>query len=439
MDPIFVIEIVIVGIIILGQFWVFFRNLQAIGRLGKIFPGAKFLAVQEEAQVDLQATDTVLVPQLQESGRFSIEFREILQMTNDYLRRNKGASQGERLQEIAERKSLSLEDSIETNIPLPLYIGLLATFTGVIIGLIQIAMDGVSDAAIQSFIGGVVIGMIGSAIGLALTVRSNQAFKEKKEDRDEGMEGYFQFLRTQVIHPEAAPVQGSVKGLRDSLAAFQDGFAKYQHQMNESLGDTLRLFRELKDVFKQIRSVEQELKGISTFIQTNDDLIQKQARYLDSYVEKAEKYTQKLGHSMDTVDKQVEALVAENIRTLDQSTKSAWVKMDQYLASLEGSDQKAFARALSTDLSKIKDDLKNIEEKSLQVNTQLLERLSSEEQSRKVLTATVGQLSNQLQGMDIKGGLMSSPVIQIFVYTGIAAFLVGIGSGVAYIIQSLSL
>lgn len=438
MDPILLAEIIIVGLIIVGQIFVFLRNSQAIGRLGKLFPQASLLDVTEEAQVDLNAVDTITVPQLKDHPRFSQGFRDILQMTNDYLRRNKGASQAERLQEIAQRKAESMEGAIETNLPLPLYIGLLATFTGVIMGLVKIAIVGVTDAAIQGFIGGVVIGMIGSAIGLLLTVRSNQSFKVRKEDCDEGLEDYFQFLRTKVVHPEASPVSGSVKGLRDSLAAFQDGFAQYQGQMNESLGDTLRLFRELKDVFKQIRTVEQEISGIGQAVLTNDQLIERQVAYLDNYQQKAEAFTRKLAENFQRVDQQVNTLVDENIKALDESTKTAYLKMDQYLASLDGGDRQALARSLSEDLGRIKDDVKTLQEKSVHINAQLLERVEDETQSRQLLSAAVQQMNLRLEQMDRdQRGFLGSTAGQIFLYTGIAAFSLGIVSAGMYLVETL--
>ncbi|MEO0471359.1 MAG: hypothetical protein AAF206_17145 [Bacteroidota bacterium] len=437
MDPIFITEIVIVGLIIVAQIWIFLRNLQAIGHLGELFPSNANLEIQETEQVDVMSASTVAIPQLKDRPGFSAGFRDILQMTNDYLRRNKGTSEGERLEHIASRKSDSMESAIETNLPLPLYIGLLATFTGVIIGLAKIVLDeDISADAIQSFLGGVVIGMIGSASGLALTVRANQVFRERKEDRDHGMESYFQFLRTQVIHPEAAPVQGNIKDLRHSLAAFQGGFVQYQDQMNTSLGDTLRLFRELKDVFKQIRSVEQELSGIGKVIRSNDELIDKQTDYLESYSKKAEAFTRKLGESFQNMDKQVETMVSENIRALEKSTKSAYVKMDQYLASLEGSDSQAFARALSTDLAKINDEIKTLQEKSFQINSQLLNRLNKEDESRAILVQTVSKLDQRLNTVESRS-VMQNPIVQTFVYTGIAAFLMGIGGGIVFLVQSL--
>ena len=437
MDPILIAEIAIVGLIILGQFYVFVRNLGAISQLRKLFPRSTQLEVTEEAQVDLEYNDTITVPQIKDQPRFSTAFREVIHMTNEYLRRNKGASQGERLQEIAVHKSDSMEEAVETNLPLPLYIGLFATFTGVIIGLIKIAYTGVTDAAIQSFIGGVVIGMIGSAIGLILTVRANHVFKVGKEVRDAGIEEYFQFLRTKVIHPEAAPVQGTVKGLRESLSAFQSGFVQYQGQMNESLTDTLRLFRELKDVFKQIRSLEQEIKGIGSSIRNNDDLLEKQVAYLSSYQQKAESFSLKLGDHFKKVDQQVETLVDQNIQALESSTQTAYLKMDQYLATLEGSDRESMAKALTQDLAKIKDEVQTLQEKSVYINAQLLDRVSQDEQSRKVLSATVNQLNQRLTQLDKEGrGFMATPAGQVFIYTGIGAFILGIFGGAMFIMQS---
>ncbi|MEM6345651.1 MAG: hypothetical protein AAF927_17295 [Bacteroidota bacterium] len=414
MELTFLIELIIVGLIIVIQFWVFFRNLGAIKKLGDLFPQLSQLEVNAETVVDLEAADTSTVPQLADKRSFSTEFRDIVQMTNAYLTRNKGASQGERLQEIAERKSESMESAIETNLPLPLYIGLLATFTGVIIGLIEIARYGVTDDAIQSFIGGVIVGMVGSAIGLALTVRSNYALKLKVEARDEGMENYFQFLRTKVFHPEAAPVQGSVKGLRDSLSAFQAGFAQYQTQMNDSLGETLRMFRELNDAFKQVRSIGQELNGLNTILRNNGDVMEKQAQYFATYQQKADAFTRKLSENLQTVDAKLETTVSENIKALDNGTQAAFLKMDQYLANLDGTEKQSFANSL-------------------------VSNMDQEVKSRKMLTETVVQLQTKLQEMETqKSGVLGNGIVQVFMYTGIAAFILGISSGALYIINTIA-
>ncbi|MEM7659095.1 MAG: hypothetical protein AAF399_23435, partial [Bacteroidota bacterium] len=116
MDPVLLIEIGIVAVIILLQFLVFFRNLGGINRLKNLFPSNGLLATTEETILEPPAAQPSVVPQLTDQPKFSTGFREILHMTNEYLRRNKGASQAERLQEIANRKSESIEAAVETNL-----------------------------------------------------------------------------------------------------------------------------------------------------------------------------------------------------------------------------------------------------------------------------------------------------------------------------------
>ena len=349
MDPFFLIEIGVVAVIIALQVIVFLRNGASISKLGDTYPQGNLLKVKPVMTTPTEdgkpIADGTSVPTIDEAGPFTRVFREIINTTNTYLLRNKGAADFDIIKEVAESKVSSQENAIESNIPLPLYIGLLATFTGVIIGLIRIAFDGVSDDAIQAFIGGVLIGMIGSATGLALTVRSNIAFKEGKKLRDEKQYDYFTFLRANILPVKSKDPEQPVSALRDNLNAFNDGFARYQKNMNESLQETLRLFSELKDVFKQIRSIEQGLSGMGHFIQANDSLIEKQISYLDDYAHRAEAFTKKLNTHMTQVDRQVGTMVDENIRALENSTQAAYVKMDKYLASLEGTESKAFAEA----------------------------------------------------------------------------------------------
>ncbi len=434
MDPIFLAELVIVGVIIAIQFIVFFRNNQAIGQLENLYPKATGLTTQSQpAESGGGQIDLIL-----ENPAFSGTFREIVRTTNAYLTKNRGAADFDILKEIAERRSHSQERAIDANITLPLYIGLLCTFIGVIIGLVKIAVVGVSDAAIQSFIGGVLIGMVGSAMGLTLTVRSNHRFRGARQARDNEQYNYFTFLRTHILPALRRDPSQPVAALRENLAAFNEGFAQYQEHVNSSLGETLRLFSELKSVFNQIRGIEQGLSGIGHFLQANDGLIDRQVAYLDSYAQKAEAFTHKLGDHFQRTDRQVATLVDENIRALDQSTKAAYVKMDQYLSGLDGGDSKAFVEALTRDLDKIRGNVATLQEKSLEVNARLLEQLSRDTESRDDLAAQVRVLTAKLeQTLAHPGGFMNSMAFQFFVYAGTAAFVLGIIGGAIFLASSL--
>ena len=439
-DYFFYAEIGIVAVILLIQILVFSRNTSAIRALAKFYPKSHALSSQATAISESDGEAAVVVETvdvIEENTSFSSPFRQIVHTTNEYVRRNRGGADFEILKELAEHKDASKESAIESNIPIPLYIGLMCTFLGVIIGLIRLSMEGVTDDAITAFIGGVLIGMIGSAVGLLLTVLANNLFRESKRKRDERQYDYFTFLRTHILPVSFKDAQEPIETLRQNLAAFNEGFAQYQSHMNESLGETLRLFSELKDVFKQIRSIEQGLNGMGHFLQSNEGLIEKQVAYINSYAKKAEELSLKLGQHFSVTDEKINQLVSSNIQKLDSSSQAAYVKMDQYLASLGSRNSQEFKDQLNQDLDKIKSDVHNLQAKSLEVNNRLLTQLNQDGKSQLMLNEQVQQMNSKLQHLATRQdkSFINSGGFQLFAYTGVAAFGVGIVAGVMYLIN----
>ncbi|MEL7533151.1 MAG: hypothetical protein AAFN10_17675, partial [Bacteroidota bacterium] len=69
----------------------------------------------------------------------------------------------------------------------------------------------------------------------------------------------------------------------------------------------------------------------------------------------------------------------------------------------------------------------------------LVSNMDQEVKSRKMLTETVVQLQTKLQEMETqKSGVLSNGIVQVFMYTGIAAFILGISSGALYIINTIA-
>ena len=221
MDLIFLLELLIVGLAIAAQFFIFFSNNRAIKQFAQTYPEKPWLTTKavpiSSADQDLLTSEPETMELIEEQARFHPFFKEIVHTTNSYLEKNKGEANFDILKEMSEIKLDSQEDAIEGNVNLPLYVGLLCTFTGVIIGLVKIAFEGVSDASIGSFIGGVLIGMIGSAMGLLLTVRSNYVFKNARKIRDKREYDYFTFLRTYILPALPKTQNQTLSSLRESF------------------------------------------------------------------------------------------------------------------------------------------------------------------------------------------------------------------------------
>ncbi|MDP5168830.1 MAG: hypothetical protein NWR72_01180, partial [Bacteroidia bacterium] len=325
--------------------------------------------------------------------------------------------------------------AVEANLPLPLYIGLLCTFTGVIIGLVKIAFIGVTEDAIQGFIGGVLIGMIGSAAGLAMTTRGNFSYKNAKQKNDEQLENYLELLRREVVAQESAPQMGGIEGLREQLAAFHEGFSQYQEYVNQSLGNTVRLFRDLKDAFLQIQTVEQGLQGISRNLQANDNMISRQENFLQNYAQKAEEMSRKLNQSLSIVEQKTNETVDKQIQQLDSTSQAAFIKMDKYLASITDGDRQMAAASLSGDMSSLRQEVQVLQAKNLETNQQLVQALTQAQSRESALSSEIKGLRQSFESGK-SGGYIDSFGFRLFAVAGTAASLLALAASSFYLYQT---
>ncbi|WP_020532253.1 MotA/TolQ/ExbB proton channel family protein [Flexithrix dorotheae] len=423
-DPFFWIELGIIIIIVVTQLSVYFRNISTINGLKKIFPAGHKLTLDflsgkpkestTDAEKDPAVAEAQKVALIQKDGNYSEEFLEIIDSTNDYILRNKGAAGYAGLENIAERKTKSIEDGIEQIIALPLYLGLLGTFTGVIIGLIKIAISNVSDAAIQSFIGGVLIGMVASAFGLFLTVLSNQAYKTAKKQKDRDLYDYLNFVRLNLVPQSYKSMPTDMKALKYNLAAFTNEFTNYQQSLTSALGDTLSRFEDLQTVFEYIKGLEPGLKSVGQFIRNNNDLVEKQADSIDAVTRKTLSLTHEIGDNLEKMDSRIN-------------------KLEAY--SNGASDAVVTATPVGTATTLDTDEL-------VRVNKSLLAKMESTEASSQLIATNLKNVYDFLQrssseNEESKGGFLNSFSFKLFTTLGIITFAIGIGIGIWYIINDI--
>ncbi|TVT40289.1 hypothetical protein FNT36_12460 [Hymenobacter setariae] len=239
-----ILEVVLILGLIAWQVFVFLANRRLIARVQAMYPEVAQLGVQAvDANAELRYTDSY-VPQEYDAltvSRSSPEFAQILTDTNDYLRANKGAAADfNTLRDISEREASLLDQEIEAQISTPLYLGLLGTFLGAILGLIALvnpfgdetsAAGGASfnNSDVTHFLGGILIAMSGSFIGLLLTLGGNQLLKSARAQRDRYKNGYYNFLQKALLPRLNSDMQASMSNLKSVLDTFnQDFFSKIQ-------------------------------------------------------------------------------------------------------------------------------------------------------------------------------------------------------------------
>lgn len=192
-------------------------------------------------------------------------FLKIIKNTNEYLKRNKGAAADfDILKDVSERYSEALDNEVQSTVATPLYVGLLGTFSGVIIGLSSLIWSGlrtpeadelgnvvassfITEQNIPSFLFGVLIAMAGSFCGLLLTLLGNNALKNARSTRDRFKNGYYTFLQTHLLPKLNSDMAASLGNLKSVLDSFNRDF------LDKVLG-----FRPIVDTLTENISIQKD-------------------------------------------------------------------------------------------------------------------------------------------------------------------------------------
>ncbi|RAU82738.1 hypothetical protein [Pontibacter arcticus] len=189
----------------------------------------------------------------------SATFSKIIHSTNEYLKRNKGAAADFNiLKDISERYAEALDNEVQATVASPLYIGLLGTFSGVIIGLSSLVFAGfsagdsevssfITDQNIPSFLFGVLIAMAGSFCGLLLTLRGNYELKDARSTRDRLKNDYYTFLQAYLLPKLNSDMAASLGNLKAVLDSFNKDFL-----------DKIMGFRPIVDTLTENISIQKD-------------------------------------------------------------------------------------------------------------------------------------------------------------------------------------
>lgn len=269
-----IIEILLVLALVAWQAVVFWRNRQLTDRVAAMYPVAGGVAVQP---IPFTAANPEKNFAVQYDALItrdaSPEFGQIVIDTNEYLLNNRGAAADFGiLKDISERHAEALDEEIQAQIATPLYLGLLGTFTGAILGLVALVgnpfAEAVADPAkdtsfsngdVQRFLGGVLIAMIGSLFGLAFTLAGNQLLKQARALRDRHKNAYYTFLQKALLPKLNSDMQAGMSNLKAVLDTFNaEFFSQIQNDFFSKIHEFTPLIASItENVSVQKRFLEQ--------------------------------------------------------------------------------------------------------------------------------------------------------------------------------------
>lgn len=313
------------------QFWFFFNTRARLNELDRFFPSKKW-----ETKGDEESLTLIAEPEDSQNAQ------ELVGEINDYITKTSGAVEYAVIKDKTERRIDSLYEFATSKISFPTYLGLMGTFFGVYIGLkcfnagLGQGNGGITDQMVKELIGGIIVSMVTSLVGLVLMTISNIHASNVQKKVDAQKDEFFEFLQMSVIPTLGTNVSSSLNRLRSTIGQFEPSFRAVIEEFKEAFRDCTDMFKgtfaENAEVLtKAVAEMGSNMKLINENIQKQDQLLttlrqRDMVTTLDKFVTAA--------NSFDSVTTSIQKLEEAKERII-ASTNTLAEKQETYNQSLE--------------------------------------------------------------------------------------------------------
>ena len=247
-------------------------------------------------------------------------FKIIVNSINDYLKNNKTVSDFHLMKDIVDRNCDAKEDEISTQIPIPLYMGLVGTMAGILVGVGFLAFGGGLSALLSSDIpqwfkntfpsstteeiikqawttkssegvialmGGVAIAMASSILGIVLTTLSSNKFKTIKSQVENHKHAFLSWIQKELLPTLSDNVVGAIREMTGNLENFNKEFAENTGNLGTALAkvnDSYKLQVQLLESVNKIadKDLTHQNLQLYTALQNSTNEIGILAQYLNN-------------------------------------------------------------------------------------------------------------------------------------------------------------
>ena len=310
----------------------FFRSTHIkLNELSRFFPSKKWETSGDEEHLTL-----IAVPEESKNAQ------ELVSEINDYITKTNGAVEYAVIKDKTERRIDSLYEFATSKISFPTHLGLMGTFFGVYIGLkcfnagLGQGDGGITDQMIKELIGGIIVSMMTSLIGLVLMTISNIHASSVQKKVDAQRDEFFEFLQMSVIPTLGTNVSSSLNRLRSTIGNFEPSFRAVIEEFKTAFRDCTDMFKgtfaENAEVLtKSVAEMGSNMTLINENIQKQDQLLatlrqREMVVTLDKFVSAAD--------SFDSVTTSIQKLEEAKERII-ASTNTLAEKQESYNQSLE--------------------------------------------------------------------------------------------------------
>ncbi len=269
------------------------------------------VCLKEDEERDV-ATATVSEICLKEDEESTL-LRDVIKTINNYLKKNKGgAADFHLIKDIVERHTDSIDEEINHKLPVPIYLGLMGTVLGIIVGLfsLKFQFDSTTSSlngelfvnSVSGLINGVKLAMICSFVGLTLTtLLSSWRYMGAKSKLEAQKNAFYDFIQTRLLPQMTKDATSTILALQANLEKFNtsfkeniDGFGSIMDDIHNALDSQVALQRELKrmdltqvanlnsNVLGQLRRSMTEFEKFTQYLNQMNTFVRSTAKLTDS-------------------------------------------------------------------------------------------------------------------------------------------------------------
>ena len=264
----YIFVVLVILAIIVFQIYIFRNTRNKILTYKSIFPNSKssYSIVEKEIKTNdeddyVEDIDVICVSQIEIYTRNNT-LKEIRDALNMYLQKNKGAASDFYLmKDVVERYCDAEEEEINIQQPIPLYLGLMGTMIGIIVGIGFIAISGgLSGESLldnmTSLMTCVAIAMFASLVGIFCTTYISWMAKDATSKVEANKNKFYSWLQTELLPVLSGNAVNALYLLQQNLMTFNHTFQSNIEGLDSALSKVEESSREQIELITLIKDID---------------------------------------------------------------------------------------------------------------------------------------------------------------------------------------
>jgi biopolymer transport protein ExbB/TolQ len=216
---------------------------------------------EEDEYDEDEYEDFVNVSQIKVTAK-NPTLNEICNALNMYLQKNKGAASDFHLmKDVVERYCDAEEEEISVQQPIPLYLGLMGTMVGIIVGIGFIAVSGGLSSTslmdnITSLMTCVAIAMAASLVGIFCTTLISWNSKSATTKVETDKNRFYSWLQTELLPVLSGNAVNALYLLQQNLTTFNQTFQSNISGLDKALAKVVESSKEQTELISLIKDID---------------------------------------------------------------------------------------------------------------------------------------------------------------------------------------